>query len=99
MVTDGERRHALAELGDHAGTLVAHHQGSRGIPFAALHVQIRVAHAGGRDLDADLSCARPLELHLGDLDGGIGVGENGGLHGTPCDESRWGNVSEASHWA
>ena len=80
MVSDGKGGDAVAQFGHHTGTLVAHHQGRRGVPLAALDMQIGVTHAGGGDPDANLAGLGPVEIDFGELDGGSGITEHDGFH-------------------
>ena len=57
MIAHGDRGDGGADLGDHTGTLVARHERHALRQVAVDGVQIRVAHAGG--LDVDLHVSRP----------------------------------------
>ena len=64
MVTLSESGDARPDLRDHPGAFVSHDQRGRDRPFAAPHVQVAVADAGGGDPDLDLARAGRIEIDV-----------------------------------
>ena len=63
-VADVQGRHALAQLDDGAGALVAQHGGGRNDALVLHVVQVAAADARRADLDPDLAHLGGVKLHV-----------------------------------
>ena len=86
MVALAHARHALPDVDDDAGPLMAEDSGEQTLRIGAREGEIvGVANAGRLDLDQNLPVAGAFEIDLGHLDRlSSGDGDGGaGLHGRP----------------
>jgi hypothetical protein len=78
VITDGEAGYPFADGGDNARSLVAHDQRQGDIPFAAKHMEIRVAHPGCGDFDSHFAGSRSCKVDFVNVN--MCPVKNDGLH-------------------